>query len=175
MDVVIWLVAFFCSIAALVQAYWFYQWMMKCDEGNEDDADHRLSSSRRCRCLLAQQYRVVFVVFIAIAILLAVAAYGFDLQSKFVPIAFLTGGFFSGLSGWLGMKTATQASSRTAQAARTSLNQGLASRLSQRCGAGTDRGRIGIGLYHDLVCTAVLGLAYAWPVRITHFHWKPFP
>ena len=109
MDVVIWLVAFICSICALIQAFLFYKWMMTCDEGTEEMRAIATAVRDGANAYLRQQYRVVCLVFIAIAILLAIAAYGFNLQSKFVPIAFLTGGLFSGLAGWLGMKTATQA------------------------------------------------------------------
>ncbi|MEO8269617.1 MAG: sodium/proton-translocating pyrophosphatase, partial [Aureliella sp.] len=160
MDVVIWLVPFFCSICALVQAYWFYQWMMKCDEGNEDMRAIASAVRDGADAYLRQQYRVVFVVFLAIALLLAVASYGFHLQSQFVPIAFLTGGFFSGLSGWLGMKTATQASSRTAQAARTSLNQGL--RVAFRSGAVLGLTVVGLGLAYITIWFALL--YWVWPM-----------
>ncbi|HPL06647.1 MAG TPA: sodium-translocating pyrophosphatase, partial [Bacteroidales bacterium] len=73
---------------------------------------------------LKQQYKVVTIVFIILALIFAAMAY-FGLQNNWVPFAFLTGGFFSGLAGFLGMKTATYASARTAHAARSSLNQGL--------------------------------------------------
>ncbi|MEZ6074987.1 MAG: sodium/proton-translocating pyrophosphatase [Pirellulaceae bacterium] len=174
MDVVIWLVAFSCSICALVQAFWFYRWMMKCDEGNEDMRAIASAVRDGANAYLRQQYRVVFVVFLVIAALLAVAAYGFNLQSKFVPIAFLTGGFFSGLSGWLGMKTATQASSRTAQAARTSLNQGL--RVAFRSGAVLGLTVVGLGLAYITIWFAVL--YWIWPMLAgaEHaLHWKPLP
>lgn len=160
MDAVIWLVAFSCSICALVQAYYFYRWMMKCDEGNEEMRAIASAVRSGADAYLRQQYRVVFVVFLVIALLLAVAAYGFHLQSKFVPIAFLTGGFFSGLSGWLGMKTATQASSRTAQAARTSLNQGL--RVAFRSGAVLGLTVVGLGLAYITIWFAIL--YWVWPV-----------
>ncbi len=71
---------------------------------------------------LKQQYKIVGLVFLGLVILFSVMAYGFNLQNPWIPVAFLTGGLFSGLSGFLGMKTATYASARTANAARTSLN-----------------------------------------------------
>ena len=74
---------------------------------------------------LRQQYKIVGIVFLALVIVFSIMAYGFQLQNPWVPMAFLTGGFFSGLSGYLGMKTATNASARTANAARESLNGGL--------------------------------------------------
>lgn len=159
MEVVSWLVAFLCSIAALVQAYFFYRWMMGCDEGTEEMKAIAAAVRDGANAYLRQQYRVVIVVFLAITVLLAIAAYGFNLQSKFVPIAFLTGGLFSGLSGWLGMKTATQASSRTAQAARTSLNQGL--RVAFRSGAVLGLTVVGLGLAYITIWFAIL--YWVWP------------
>ena len=82
-------------------------------------------------------------------ILFSVMAYGFQVQNAWVPIAFLTGGFFSGLSGFLGMKTATYASARTANAARTSLNAGL--RIAFRSGAVMGLVVVGLGLL-DICC-----------------------
>lgn len=93
---------------------------------------------------LKQQYKVVGIVFLFLVILFAIMAYGFGVQNSWVPIAFLTGGFFSGLSGFLGMKTATYASARTANAARESLNSGL--RVAFRSGAVMGLVVVGLGL-----------------------------
>ena len=93
---------------------------------------------------LKQQYKVVGIVFVCLALVFAVMAYGFHVQNSWVPIAFLTGGFFSGLSGFLGMKTATYASARTAHAARRSLNSGL--RIAFRSGAVMGLVVVGLGL-----------------------------
>ena len=93
---------------------------------------------------LKQQYKIVGWVFLGLVILFAIMAYGFDVQNRWVPIAFLTGGFFSGLSGFLGMKTATYASARTANAARSSLNAGL--RVAFRSGAVMGLVVVGLGL-----------------------------
>ena len=93
---------------------------------------------------LRQQYKIVGIVFIVLVILFSVMAYGFNLQNPWVPVAFLTGGFFSGLSGFLGMKTATYASARTANAARQSLNGGL--RVAFRSGAVMGLVVVGLGL-----------------------------
>ncbi len=93
---------------------------------------------------LKQQYKVVGLVFLGLVILFSIMAYGFNLQNPWVPIAFLTGGFFSGLSGFLGMKTATYASARTANAAQHSLNKGL--RVAFRSGAVMGLVVVGLGL-----------------------------
>lgn len=93
---------------------------------------------------LKQQYKIVGMVFLVLVVIFAVMAYGFNLQNPWVPVAFLTGGFFSGLSGFLGMKTATYASARTANAARTSLNGGL--RVAFRSGAVMGLVVVGLGL-----------------------------
>jgi K(+)-stimulated pyrophosphate-energized sodium pump len=93
---------------------------------------------------LKQQYKVVTLVFIILTILFAVMAYGLEIQNPWVPFAFLTGGFFSGLAGFFGMKTATYASARTANAAQRSLNDGL--RLAFRSGAVMGLVVVGLGL-----------------------------
>ena len=154
MDVFVWFVAFAASIAALVQAFLFYKWMMSCDEGTDEMRSIASAVRDGANAYLRQQYIVVTIVFLVIATLLAIAAYGFGLQSKFVPIAFLTGGFFSGLSGWLGMKTATQASARTAAAAKNSLNQGL--RVAFRSGAVMGLTVVGLGLAYITIWFAIL-------------------
>ncbi len=82
---------------------------------------------------LRQQYKVVIIVFLVITVIFSFLAYGLGVQNKWVPFAFLTGGFFSGLAGYFGMKAATYASARVANACRTSLNSGL--RLAFRSGA----------------------------------------
>ena len=81
---------------------------------------------------LKQQYKIVTIVFVVLALIFGIMAY-FNLQNNWVPFAFLTGGFFSGLAGFFGMKTATFASARTAQAAQESLNKGL--KVAFRSGA----------------------------------------
>ena len=93
---------------------------------------------------LKQQYKVVATVFLILVILFSIMAYGFGVQNEWVPVAFLTGGFFSGLAGFLGMKTATYASARTANAARNSLNKGL--RVAFRSGAVMGLVVVGLGL-----------------------------
>lgn len=103
---------------------------------------------------LKQQYKVVTIVFIILAVFFAVLAYGFGVQNRWVPFAFLTGGFFSGLAGFIGMKTATYASGRTANAARRSLNSGL--KLAFRSGAVMGLTVVGLGLLDISVWYLVL-------------------
>ncbi len=132
------------SVIALLMAWYFYRQMMRESEGT--DTMRRIASYVRQGAMsyLKQQYRVVGIVFLALVILFSIMAYGFQLQNPWVPVAFLTGGFFSGLSGFLGMKTATHASARTANAARTSLNRGL--RVAFRSGAVMGLVVVGLGL-----------------------------
>ena len=112
------------SVLALGFAYYFYRSMLSKDEGT--DLMKKIASHVRkgAMAYLKQQYKVVTIVFVVLAIIFAVMAY-FNLQNGIVWFAFLTGGFFSGLAGFFGMKTATYASARTANAARGSLNAGL--------------------------------------------------
>lgn len=113
------------GLSALGFAVYFYKQMIKEDEGNETMRTIASYVREGAMAYLKQQYKVVGLVFFILAILLGVLAYGFDLQNHWVPFAFLTSGLFSGLAGFFGMKTATAASSRTAEAARHSLNKGL--------------------------------------------------
>lgn len=132
------------SIIALLLAWYFYRQMMRESEGTplmEKIASH---VRKGAMSYLKQQYKIVGMVFLGLVILFSVMAYGFQLQNSWVPVAFLTGGFFSGLSGYLGMKTATNASARTANAARNSLNGGL--RVAFRSGAVMGLVVVGLGL-----------------------------
>ncbi|MBO7529377.1 MAG: sodium-translocating pyrophosphatase [Bacteroidales bacterium] len=112
------------SVLALSFAYYFYKSMMKEDEGT--DLMKKIASHvrRGAMAYLKQQYKVVIIVFVILAAIFGVMSV-FGLQNEWVWFAFLTGGFFSGLAGFFGMKTATYASARTANAARKSLNSGL--------------------------------------------------
>ncbi len=112
------------SVLALGFAYYFYRSMLGKDEGTELMRTIASHVRKGAMAYLRQQYKVVTIVFIVLAVVFAVMAY-FHLQNGIVWFAFLTGGFFSGLAGFFGMKTATYASARTANAARQSLNAGL--------------------------------------------------
>lgn len=112
------------SLLALGFAYYFYRSMLRKDEGTELMKKIASHVRKGAMAYLKQQYKVVTIVFVVLAVIFAVMAY-FNLQNGIVWFAFLTGGFFSGLAGFFGMKTATYASARTANAARQSLNAGL--------------------------------------------------
>lgn len=112
------------SIVALGFAYFFFRQMMKESEGTDTMKKIALHVRTGAMAYLRQQYKIVTIVFVVLALIFAVMAY-FNLQNAWVPFAFLTGGFFSGLAGFFGMKTATYASARTANAAMNSLNSGL--------------------------------------------------
>ena len=132
------------SVLALLFAWYFYRQMMKTDEGTPQMKKIALHVRKGAMSYLRQQYKIVGIVFLVLVVLFSIMAFGFGVQNKWVPIAFLTGGFFSGLSGYLGMKTATYASARTANAARTSLNSGL--RIAFRSGAVMGLVVVGLGL-----------------------------
>ncbi len=123
----------FGSILALVFAWIFFKQMMKESEGTEKMANIASHVRMGAMAYIKQQYKVVTIVFIVLTAFFAFLAYGLRLQNPWVPFAFLTGGFFSGLAGFFGMKTATYASARTANAAKNSLNQGL--KVAFRSGA----------------------------------------
>ncbi len=132
------------SILALLFAWFFFWQVMKESEGT--DLMKKIASHVRkgAMAYLKQQYKVVGIFFLVLTILFAILAYGFNLQNTWVPFAFLTGGFFSGLAGFFGMKTATYASARTANAAKESLNRGL--RVAFRSGAVMGLVVVGLGL-----------------------------
>ena len=154
-----WAVAFIGSVVALVQAYLFFKSMMAADEGTPLMVEIAGYVRAGANAYLTQQYKVVILFFIGIGILLAWFAFGLGVQSVFVPFAFVTGGFFSGLAGWFGMKTATWASSRTAAGAQKSLNQGL--QVAFRSGAVMGLTVVGLGLLD--ICLWFLFLYWIWP------------
>ena len=134
----------FASVLALLFAWFFFRNMMKESEGT--DTMKRIASHVRkgAMAYIKQQYKVVAIFFIILTIVFSILAYGLNLQNEWVPFAFLTGGLFSGLAGFLGMKTATYASARTANAAQKSLNSGL--KVAFRSGAVMGLVVVGLGL-----------------------------
>jgi K(+)-stimulated pyrophosphate-energized sodium pump len=132
------------SALALVFAYYFFRQMMKADEGTETMKKIALHVRTGAMAYLRQQYKVVLIVFLILTGIFAILAYVLKIQNPWVPFAFLTGGFFSGLSGFFGMKTATFASARAANAAQKSLNHGLI--IAFRSGAVMGLVVVGLGL-----------------------------
>lgn len=128
----VFLIVPIASILALVFAWFFFKSMMKNSEGTDRMKEIAQYVREGAMAYLRRQYKVVAIVFAILFVLLTIMAY-FGVQNPFVPIAFLTGGFFSGLCGFLGMKTATFASARTAHGASQSLNKGL--QIAFRSGA----------------------------------------
>ena len=96
---VFWLVPF-ASVVALLMAWHFFRSMMKTDEGTPRMREIASHVRKGAMAYLSQQYKVVLIVFIVLALLFAFMAYGLHVQNPWVPFAFLTGGFFSGLSGF---------------------------------------------------------------------------
>jgi len=133
-----------CSVTALAFAYYFYKQMMKKDEGT--DVMKKIASYVRegAMAYLKQQYKVVGIFFVIMTIFFSILSYGLNVQNPWVPFAFITGGFFSGLAGFFGMKTATNAAARTANEAKKSLNDGL--QVAFRSGAVMGLVVVGLGL-----------------------------
>ena len=164
MDSILFWIVPAASVLALLMAWYFYKGMMRESEGT--DTMRKIASYVRQGAMsyLRQQYKIVGMVFLGLVILFSIMAYGFGLQNPWVPIAFLTGGFFSGLAGYLGMKTATYASARTANAASQSLNAGL--RVAFRSGAVMGLVVVGLGLL-DISFWYIL-LSWIEPADGTH-------
>jgi len=139
-----WAVGLVGSIAALYFAVHFYKWVMAKSEGEEKMIEIAQHVRDGANAYLRRQYRVVAFFFVIIFLILGFLAFGLHVQALWVPFAFLTGGFFSGLCGYLGMKTATNASARTAFAAKESLNGGL--QVAFRSGAVMGLIVVGFGL-----------------------------
>lgn len=132
------------SMIALFFAWLFYHQMKKENEGTPTMKEIAQYVREGAMAYLKQQYKVVGIVFVILAVLFSILAFGFGVQNKWVPFAFLTGGFFSALAGYVGMRTATYASARTANAVSKSLNSGL--KLAFRSGAVMGLTVVGLGL-----------------------------
>ncbi|MCP3965096.1 MAG: sodium-translocating pyrophosphatase [Lentisphaerae bacterium] len=139
----LWWIAPIASIIALIIAFFFYKSMMKSSEGNDTMKEIAQHVREGAMAYLWRQYKVVIVVFAVLFLIFAGLAF-IGIQNPFVPVAFLTGGFFSGLCGYIGMKTATNASARTAQGASEGLNRGL--RIAFTSGAVMGLVVVGLGL-----------------------------
>ena len=154
---VFWLVPI-ASIVALGMAWCFFRTMMREDEGTKRMKEIARHVHKGAMAYLKQQYKVVAIVFVVLAIVFAFMAYGLKVQNPWVPFAFLTGGLFSGLAGFVGMKTATYASARTANGARTGLAKGL--KIAFRSGAVMGLVVVGLGLLDIAIWFVVLNAVY---------------
>ena len=152
-----WLVPI-ASVVALAMAWFFFKSMMKADEGTPRMREIAEHVRKGAMAYLRQQYLVVLKVFLVLVVLFAFMAYVLKIQNPWVPFAFLTGGLFSGLAGFFGMKTATYASARTAHAARKSLDGGL--RIAFRSGAVMGLVVVGLGLLDIALWFIALSLVY---------------
>jgi K(+)-stimulated pyrophosphate-energized sodium pump len=156
----VWLFTLAGAVTGLVFAWRFFKSMMQAEEGSEEMRDIAARVREGANAYLYQQYIVVTGFFVVISALLAFVAFGLRAQSGWVPFAFLTGGFFSGLSGWFGMKTATWASSRTTAGAEKSLNQGL--QVAFRSGAVMGLTVVGLGLLDIALWFFILKWVIGW-------------
>ena len=148
-----WWISPIAALLALGFAWYFYKKVMAAPEGTEKMINIARYVREGAYAYLFRQYSVVSVVFLILLVILAVLAY-IGVQNPFVPVAFLTAGFFSGLSGFLGMKTATNASARTAQGASVSLNSGL--QVAFRSGAVMGLVVVGFGLLNITIWYLIL-------------------
>ncbi len=140
---IFWLVPI-SSVLALLFAWLFFRGMMRAEEGTPRMKEIAAFVRQGAMSYLRQQYKVVAIAFVVLALFFVVLAYVFHVQNPWVPFAFLTGGLFSALAGYIGMRTATYASARTANAARKSLNSGLT--IAFRSGAVMGLVVVGLGL-----------------------------
>ena len=154
---VFWLIPI-ASVVALGMAWFFFRTMMKEDEGTDRMKEIAEHVRKGAMAYLRQQYKVVTAVFVVLAIVFAFMAYVLKVQNPWVPFAFLTGGLFSGLAGFFGMKTATYASARTAHGARTGLDKGL--KIAFRSGAVMGLVVVGLGLLDIAIWFIVLNAVY---------------
>ena len=154
---VFWLVPL-ASITALGMAWYFFRTMMRQEEGTDRMKDIAAHVRKGAMAYLKQQYKVVGIVFIVLALVFSFMAYVMKVQNPWVPFAFLTGGLFSGLAGFFGMKTATYASARTANAARKGLDSGL--RIAFRSGAVMGLVVVGLGLLDIALWFLILNSYY---------------
>ena len=159
----IWWSAPLAAILAILMAMVFYKKMMAASEGSERMKEIAGYVREGAMAYLWRQYKVVGFVFIALFVLFSLLAL-FHIQNPFVPVAFLTGGFFSGLCGYIGMKTATRASNRTAQAASEGLNRGL--QVAFRSGAVMGMVVVGFGLIDICLWYLILDKLVYTPVHM---------
>jgi len=165
-----WYLAFGGAVLALIMAYYFYRSAMRESEGTDEMKEIAAAVREGAYAYLKQQYKVVAIFFLVVSGLLSFMAFGLHVQHALVPFAFLTGGFFSGFAGFIGMKTATQASARTANGAKKSLNRGLT--VAFHAGAVMGLTVVGLGLID--ITLWFLFLHQVWgQVWTGAFAWEP--
>ena len=141
-NTILFLIAPVSAVIALIFAFGFYKKIMKLSEGTDKMVEIAEAVRQGARAYLRQQYKIVIIFFFIAALFLAFLSFVLGVQSPWTPFAFLTGGFFSGLSGFFGMITATHASARTTNQARESLDKAL--KVAFR--AGSVMGLVVVGL-----------------------------
>jgi len=152
-----WWIAPISAILALIMAYVFFKMVVRAPQGTDRMREIAQYVREGAFAYLKRQLKVVSIVFaVLFAIFTVLAILG--VQNPFMPIAFVTGGAFSYLCGFLGMNTATRASNRTAEGARTSLNCGL--QVAFRSGAVMGMVVVGFGLLYISLCYYILNYVY---------------
>jgi K(+)-stimulated pyrophosphate-energized sodium pump len=154
----LWIIAPIGAILGLIFARVFFKQMMEADEGTEKMRSIAQHVRDGAMAYLSRQYKAVAAVFVILLIVFSVMA-KYDLMQPLAPIMFVVGGFFSALSGWIGMRSATLASARTTNSARESLNGGL--QVAFRSGAVMGLTVVGFGLLNLAVWYLLLLLIYS--------------
>ncbi|MDY0296997.1 MAG: sodium-translocating pyrophosphatase [Acidobacteriota bacterium] len=153
------------AFIALLAAWMFYRQIMKLPEGNDRMIEIAEAVRRGARAYIRQQYKIVAVFFVIAAVFLAFLSYGLKVQSPWTPFAFLTGGFFSALAGFIGMTTATLASARTTNQARDSLDKAL--KVAFRSGSVLGLVVVGLGLLDVSLWFIVLHIWLKYSLSVT--------
>ena len=164
----LFLLGFLGAVIALAFAMLQRHRVLSVSEGNERMKKIAEAIRAGANAYLKQQYTTVFKVFAVVFVLLLVIAFGSGgkMLSKVTPFAFLTGGIFSMLAGFIGMKIATSANARTAQAASESLNRGL--RVAFSSGSVMGFSVVGLGMLDITMWFFILryGLGLTEPTQI---------
>ena len=150
-------ISLFASICALIFAYVQAKKVLNSDEGTDRMKEISRFVRTGAAAFLKRQYRTVIIFFIVMFCVLCGMAAAHKL-TWYVPFAFITGGFFSGLSGYIGMSIATRANDRTACAAQQSLNKGL--RVAFSAGSVMGFTVVGLGLLDISLWYALLDLVF---------------
>lgn len=150
------------AVIALLFVVYLAKKVLSYSTGNEHMTEISSAISKGASAYLKRQYKVVLIFFAVLFVILSVMAY-FGFLTPFVPFAFVTGGFFSGLSGFIGMKIATAANARTANAARQGLNRGL--RVAFSAGSVMGFTVVGLGLFDLSLWYYLLTYAFKLPIE----------